>query len=132
MLTVPDFVLKCLKKKINNNNKLGYNFLKIKSLKKKKKKKLKKKLNHSAPAKDYGLFLPGDESAGLWLEAARPLSHYTLKESDQLEYRRKMRQLRVRMLDDAVKTLMVDDSLPVSQLMINICTKIGNFYILNV
>uniref|UniRef100_A0A6A7G0J5 Talin-2-like isoform X3 n=2 Tax=Hirondellea gigas TaxID=1518452 RepID=A0A6A7G0J5_9CRUS len=76
-------------------------------------------------AKDYGLFLPGEENSGLWMELGRPLSHYTLKEQDVLEYSRKMRQLRVRMLDGTVKTLMVDDSQPVSQLMINICTKIG-------
>ncbi|CAO1372381.1 unnamed protein product [Diamesa serratosioi] len=42
-----------------------------------------------------------------------------------LEYRRKLRTLRVRMLDGAVKTILVDDSQPVSQLMVVICTKIG-------
>lgn len=42
-----------------------------------------------------------------------------------LEYRRKVRTLRVRMLDGAVKTILVDDSQPVSQLMVVICTKIG-------
>ena len=61
----------------------------------------------------------------MWLDQARPLEHYQLKKDDIIEYRRKMRQLKVRMLDGTVKTLMVDDSQPVSQLMINICTKIG-------
>lgn len=42
-----------------------------------------------------------------------------------LEYRRKLRTLRVRMLDGAVKTILVDDSQSVSQLMVVICTKIG-------
>ena len=44
---------------------------------------------------------------------------------DVLEYRRKVRTLKVRMLDGSIKTLMVDDSQPVSQLMVVICTKIG-------
>ena len=44
---------------------------------------------------------------------------------DSLEYRRKMRLLKVRMLDGTVKSLMVDDSQTVNNLMVLICTKIG-------
>jgi len=44
---------------------------------------------------------------------------------DLLEYRKKHRVLRVRMLDGSVKTLMVDDSHTVTQLMITVCSKIG-------
>ena len=36
-----------------------------------------------------------------------------------------MRTLRVRMLDGSVKTVLVDDSQPVANLMVVICTKIG-------
>lgn len=61
----------------------------------------------------------------MWLESGRPLNYYFLHNQDVLEYRRKLRQLRVRMLDGAVKTILVDDSQPVSQLMVVICTKIG-------
>ena len=42
-----------------------------------------------------------------------------------LEYKKKQRKLRVRMLDGAVKTMFVDDSHAVAQLMITICTRIG-------
>jgi talin len=42
-----------------------------------------------------------------------------------LEYRKKMRTLKVRMLDGTVKTMLVDDSQPVANLMVVICTKIG-------
>lgn len=76
-------------------------------------------------AKDYGLFLPGEEGSGVWLEAGRNLSYYILRDQDVLEYRRKIRTLKVRMLDGSIKTLLVDDSQPVSQLMVVICTKIG-------
>ncbi|XP_050730859.1 talin-2-like isoform X3 [Eriocheir sinensis] len=76
-------------------------------------------------AKDYGLFLPGEEGSGVWLEPGRNLSYYILRDQDVVEYRRKVRTLKVRMLDESVKTLLVDDSQPVSQLMVVICTKIG-------
>ena len=36
-----------------------------------------------------------------------------------------MRTLKVRMLDGTVKTMLVDDSQPVTNLMVVICTKIG-------
>ena len=48
-----------------------------------------------------------------------------------LEYKKKMRVLRVRMLDGAVKTLHVDDSHTVGQLMITICSKIGEILLMN-
>jgi len=44
---------------------------------------------------------------------------------DLLEYKKKHRVLRVKMLDGSVKTLMVDDSHTVAQLMITVCSKIG-------
>ena len=44
---------------------------------------------------------------------------------DPLEYRRKMRLLKIRMLDGAVKSVLVDDSRSVADLMELICTKIG-------
>ena len=42
-----------------------------------------------------------------------------------LEYRKKMRLLKVRMLDGAIKSMMVDDSQIVTNMMVIICTKIG-------
>lgn len=42
-----------------------------------------------------------------------------------IEYKRKMRTLKVRMLDGTVKTMLVDDSQAVANLMVVICTKIG-------
>ncbi|CAD7082909.1 unnamed protein product [Hermetia illucens] len=75
---------------------------------------------------EYGLFLSDEENRqGVWLEAGRNLEYYLLRNQDVVEYRRKIRTLRVRMLDGAVKTILVDDSQPVSQLMVTICTKIG-------
>lgn len=42
-----------------------------------------------------------------------------------MEYRTKFRHLQVRLLDGQIHKLMVDDSQIVSQLMIDICSKIG-------
>ncbi|XP_012276723.1 talin-1 isoform X2 [Orussus abietinus] len=76
--------------------------------------------------KDYGLFLSDEDAKkGVWLEPGRNLDYYILRNGDLLEYRRKLRTLRVRMLDGTLKTLLVDDSQPVANLMVVICTKIG-------
>ena len=50
---------------------------------------------------------------------------YVSFHQDVIEYRKKLRPLRVRMLDGTVKTMLVDDSQIVSNLMVTICTKIG-------
>ncbi|XP_073980591.1 talin_middle and talin-RS domain-containing protein rhea isoform X4 [Rhodnius prolixus] len=77
-------------------------------------------------AKDYGLFLSDEDiKKGVWLEPGRDLEYYILRNGDLLEYRKKLRKLRVRMLDGTVKTMLVDDSQPVANLMVVICTKIG-------
>lgn len=44
---------------------------------------------------------------------------------DPLEYRKNIRRLKVRTLDGTVKSLNVDDSQTVGNLMVLICTKIG-------
>ncbi|XP_064292942.1 talin-1 isoform X8 [Plodia interpunctella] len=82
--------------------------------------------NVSEP-KEYGLFLASEEDnkKGIWLEASRSLDYYMLRNGDVLEYNKKTRNLRVRMLDGTVKTLLVDDSQIVANLMVVICTKIG-------
>ncbi|XP_014214953.1 talin-2 [Copidosoma floridanum] len=81
------------------------------------------KLEHS---EDYGLFFVNEDlKKGLWLESGRRLNYYILKNEDVLEYRKKIRYLRVRMLDGTLKTVLVDESQPVANLMVLICTKIG-------
>ncbi|CAH1788698.1 unnamed protein product [Owenia fusiformis] len=77
-------------------------------------------------ATDFGLFLADeDPKKGVWLEPGRTLEYYLLRSGDLLEYKKKHRILRVRTLDGIVKTLQVDDSFTVSQLMVPICTRLG-------
>ena len=78
----------------------------------------------------FSLFLPVADDAGLiHTTSSSSLFHILAHDDDDLqdilEYKRKMRTLRVRMLDGSVKTVLIDESQPVSNLMVVICTKIG-------
>ncbi|XP_060764635.1 talin-1 [Neoarius graeffei] len=75
---------------------------------------------------DYGLFLSDDDpKKGIWLEAGKALDYYMLRNGDTLEYKKKQRPLKIRMLDGTVKTVMVDDSKIVTDLLMTICARIG-------
>ncbi|KAM7003366.1 talin-2 isoform 1-T1 [Tautogolabrus adspersus] len=77
-------------------------------------------------ASDYGLFLSDeDPRKGIWLESGRTLDYYMLRNGDVLEYKKKQRPQRIKMLDGAVKTIMVDDSKTVGELLVTICSRIG-------
>ena len=79
-----------------------------------------------AQPNQYGLFLTDDDpKKGVWLEPGRTLEHYLLRDNDAIEYRKKMRLLKVRMLDNTIKSIIVDDSQVVSKLLVIISTKIG-------
>ncbi|OQR67238.1 talin-2-like [Tropilaelaps mercedesae] len=77
--------------------------------------------------KEYGLFLVDEDpkKGGVWLENSKTLGYYLLKTGDLLEYRKKMRNLRIRLLDGTLKTVLVDDSQPVANMMVVICSKIA-------
>ncbi|XP_077328905.1 talin-2 isoform X1 [Lithobates pipiens] len=77
-------------------------------------------------ALDFGLFLSDeDPRKGIWLEAGRTLDYYMLRNGDILEYRKKQRPQKIRMLDGAAKMIMVDDSKTVGELLVTICSRIG-------
>ena len=79
-----------------------------------------------SPANEFGLFKPDDDpTKGLWLEQGRTLQYYELKSGDMLQYRKKLRPLRVKTLDGSVKTLLVDDSQTVAELIKAVCARIG-------
>ncbi|CAJ0573825.1 unnamed protein product, partial [Mesorhabditis spiculigera] len=76
---------------------------------------------------EYGLLRVDDrdETKSLWMDSGRPLEYYLVHNHDTVEYGKKTRLLKVRMLDGAIKTVGVDESQPVQQLMTTICGKIG-------
>ncbi|XP_060932073.1 talin-2 [Limanda limanda] len=80
----------------------------------------------SGQASDYGLFLSDeDPRKGIWLESGRTLDYYMLRNGDVLEYKKKQRPQKIKMLDGAIKTIMVDDSKTVGELLVTICSRIG-------
>ncbi|GCB73134.1 hypothetical protein scyTo_0006641 [Scyliorhinus torazame] len=75
---------------------------------------------------DYGLFLSDeDPKKGIWLDSGKALDYYMLRNGDTLDYKRKQRPLKIRMLDGSIKTVMVDDSKIVSDMLMTICARIG-------
>lgn len=52
-------------------------------------------------------------------------SPFFVFEQDILEYKKKQRPQKIKMLDGAVKTIMVDDSKTVGELLVTICSRIG-------
>lgn len=50
----------------------------------------------------------------------------SLFSQDILEYKKKQRPQKIKMLDGAVKTIMVDDSKTVGELLVTICSRIGS------
>ncbi|MFH4981417.1 hypothetical protein AB6A40_008126 [Gnathostoma spinigerum] len=81
---------------------------------------------NSINPKDFGLFrVEDDPTKCVWMENGRTLEYYLVRDGDTVEYKKKMRALKVRMLDKAVKTVIVDESQPVGDIMVVICSKIG-------
>ncbi|NWH33687.1 TLN1 protein, partial [Chloropsis hardwickii] len=75
---------------------------------------------------DFGLFLSDeDPKKGIWLEAGKALDYYMLRNGDTMQYKKKQRPLKIRMLDGTVKTVMVDDSKTVTDMLMTICARIG-------
>uniref|UniRef100_A0AC35TRB9 FERM domain-containing protein n=1 Tax=Rhabditophanes sp. KR3021 TaxID=114890 RepID=A0AC35TRB9_9BILA len=76
----------------------------------------------------YGLFrLEPEPSKCVWMENSKSLEHYLIRNNDTLQYKSKIRQVKVRTLDGSIKTVNIDESQIVGQLMITICSKIGIF-----
>ena len=75
---------------------------------------------------DHGLFKPAeDPNMGSWLNEGRTLEHYNLKSGNILHYKNKLRLLRVKTLDDSIKTLQIDESQTVTEVVKAVCAKIG-------
>jgi hypothetical protein len=75
---------------------------------------------------DFGLYLNHeDPKRGVWLDPLQSLEYYLLRNGDSIEYKRKIRALRVKKLDGSIKTVLIDESQLVSKLIVLICSKIG-------
>lgn len=88
---------------------------------------VKDKVLNADDTKEYGLYLrcAEDDISGVWLDNHKTLEYYMLRNGDSLDYICKIRNLRVRLLDGSVKTLQVDQSKSIADLMKSICSRIG-------
>ena len=67
------------------------------------------------------------KSQKIWLDPAKPIGSYDLSYNELVEFKKPVRALKVKTLDSAVKTIMIDDSKPVKESMEIICSKFGNY-----
>eukprot|EP01133_Synstelium_polycarpum_P004292 gene4292-5011_t len=76
---------------------------------------------------DHGLFQPGVDGKrpSRWLKADKTLQFYDLKMNDEIDYKKKHRALKVRLMDETLKTLLVDDSLTAGEIVEIIGKRIG-------
>lgn len=65
------------------------------------------------------------EAAVYGCRAVDVIAFPLLFSQDVLEYKKKQRPQKIKMLDGAIKTIMVDDSKTVGELLVTICSRIG-------
>lgn len=71
---------------------------------------------------DSGLFLTRLRQ---WLDMKRCLDFYDIVGGDVVEIKKKHRFLRVKLVDETIKTILVDETLPVSDISTIICDHVG-------
>ncbi|VDL62109.1 unnamed protein product [Hymenolepis diminuta] len=78
---------------------------------------------------EYGIFVEDpDPKHSFWLESSRLLSYYHLQDGMDVIYKSKLRRIVVSTLDGTRKTLQVDDSKTIADLMVTICGKMGELF----
>lgn len=73
----------------------------------------------------FDRFLNGTPALLLFLTSPYLFSSVFCHLQDILEYKKKQRPQKIKMLDGAIKTIMVDDSKTVGELLVTICSRIG-------
>jgi talin len=90
---------------------------------------IQEKLQANEGGKDHGLFKPLNEDSGTkggkWLDSKRTLEYYDMRANDVVEYRKRHEVIKVKLVDNSVKTMLADVSSSVSDLVGNLCKKIG-------
>jgi talin len=91
-------------------------------------KEVQEKEAGSAGGKDHGLFLPPNKETGkkgTWLDPSKSLRFYGIVSNMTVEYKKKHRPLKIRLVDDTGKTIVIDDSANVRDISDAIGEKIG-------
>eukprot|EP00004_Rigifila_ramosa_P012620 TRINITY_DN2744_c0_g1_i1.p1 TRINITY_DN2744_c0_g1~~TRINITY_DN2744_c0_g1_i1.p1 ORF type:complete len:1813 (+),score=542.23 TRINITY_DN2744_c0_g1_i1:25-5439(+) len=74
---------------------------------------------------EHGIFQPLEDGTGRWFKEDKTLVFYDMKQNDSLEFRKKQRTCKVKLMDDSTKTMMIDESIPVAELVKSMAKKIG-------
>eukprot|EP00013_Stygamoeba_regulata_P005570 CAMPEP_0177638538 /NCGR_PEP_ID=MMETSP0447-20121125/5541_1 /TAXON_ID=0 /ORGANISM="Stygamoeba regulata, Strain BSH-02190019" /LENGTH=2427 /DNA_ID=CAMNT_0019140505 /DNA_START=274 /DNA_END=7558 /DNA_ORIENTATION=+ len=76
---------------------------------------------------DHGMFLPPEEGVrnGMWLDEDKTLVFYDLQSGDLVMYKKKHRVMKFQLLDGTIKSLMINESRPVVEIVENVCESIG-------
>lgn len=83
---------------------------------------VREKIGDTTSGQDHGLFNPENKK---WLLNNKTLDFYDLKSGDTVEYKKKHRLLKIKMMDNTFKTIIVDESTNVASVTDSICRKIG-------
>ncbi len=75
-----------------------------------------------ASSSDYGIYCV---TLNRWLAGNKTLNFYDIRTGDAVEFKRRHRPLRVCLMDGATKTALIDDTAPVSQIVLAVCERIG-------
>eukprot|EP00002_Diphylleia_rotans_P029934 TRINITY_DN611_c0_g1_i1.p1 TRINITY_DN611_c0_g1~~TRINITY_DN611_c0_g1_i1.p1 ORF type:complete len:1815 (-),score=510.74 TRINITY_DN611_c0_g1_i1:219-5663(-) len=82
----------------------------------------KANLTNTSP---YGIFVRNEDGSGKWLKEDRTLVAYDLKQNDNIEFRKKQRPLKLKLVDGSQKTVIVDESIPVIEVVRQLAKRIG-------
>ncbi|EGG14345.1 hypothetical protein DFA_12115 [Cavenderia fasciculata] len=76
---------------------------------------------------DHGLFQAGVEGkiVSRWLAMDKSLSFYDLSLESVLDYKKKHRPQKIKLLDETIKTQLIDDSTTVTEIVASIAKKMG-------
>lgn len=85
-------------------------------------KDIRAKFNYGEGGLDHGLLF---KEQGIWLTSNKMLGHYDLKFGDVIEFKKKHRILKVKTLDGSIKSILVDESMPIKTIVEAICLRIG-------
>eukprot|EP01087_Luapelamoeba_hula_P023545 TRINITY_DN867_c0_g1_i1.p1 TRINITY_DN867_c0_g1~~TRINITY_DN867_c0_g1_i1.p1 ORF type:complete len:2538 (-),score=652.11 TRINITY_DN867_c0_g1_i1:59-7672(-) len=78
--------------------------------------------------RDHGLMRPADPKSGRtakWLQLDRTLMFYDIKANEELLLKKKHRPLKIELADGTIKTFLIDDSLPVADIVEEVGKKMG-------
>lgn len=91
-------------------------------------KEIREKVDDQNGSKDHGLFMPPNKETGRkgkWLSKDQSLKFHGVTNNMTLEFKKKHRPLKIRLVDDTTKLVIIDDSATVREISDMIGEKIG-------